>query len=251
MIVLIASLSLAALLQQSAGAVSFLTLCGVRAAAKFANASTTNAAEQKIVDTHNALRRGVKPTASNMLRMEWNPKAAENSKCWARECTLSHSPQMKRTVNGTVCGENIFMSTATTQWSTVIQTWYDEEKYFKYGIGQVTQNAVTGHYTQVVWYNSYLIGCYEAHCPRAYFKHYYVCQYCPAGNIEDSLKTPYKSGPPCGDCPAACDDGLCTNPCRYEDKRPSCIHLAEVLGCENLLVKENCPASCRCTTEVK
>ncbi|XP_064002799.1 cysteine-rich venom protein kaouthin-2-like isoform X2 [Pogoniulus pusillus] len=174
------------------------------------DALSTRKADQKklIVDSHNALRRGVKPTASNMLKMEWSPAAANNSQSWASRCTLNHSPaNMRRTTVG--CGENLFMSTAPVLWSAVIQAWYDEEKDFTYGRGVKTPGAVIGHYTQVVWHNSHLVGCAVAFCPNEKYSFFYVCQYCPAGNLLSSIQTPYKAGVPCGDCPNACEKGLC------------------------------------------
>ncbi|XP_050749732.1 cysteine-rich venom protein pseudechetoxin-like [Gymnogyps californianus] len=172
--------------------------------------STSKAGQQKlIVDRHNALRRGVKPTASNMLKMEWCPQAAKNAQKWANRCTLSHSPgNMRRTT--VQCGENLFMSSAPFPWPDVVQAWYDEEKDFKYGTGAKTQGAVIGHYTQVVWYNSYQIGCAVAFCRNSKYKYFYVCHYCPMGNLRSSIQTPYKKGEPCGDCPNACENGLCT-----------------------------------------
>ncbi|XP_075353855.1 cysteine-rich venom protein TEL1-like [Mycteria americana] len=172
--------------------------------------STSRAGQQKlIVDMHNTLRRGVKPSASNMLRMEWCPPAAQNAQKWANKCTLSHSPNnMRRTT--VQCGENLFMASAPFSWSDVIRAWYNEEKDFKYGTGAKRPGAVIGHYTQVVWYNSYQIGCAVAFCPNSRYKYFYVCQYCPMGNIRHSIRTPYKKGKPCGDCPNACENGLCT-----------------------------------------
>ncbi|NXU85969.1 CRVP2 protein, partial [Xiphorhynchus elegans] len=172
--------------------------------------STSRADQQKlIVDRHNALRRGVKPTASNMMKMEWCPLAAENAQKWANECTLSHSPSnMRRT--DVLCGENLFMSSAPFSWSDVLQTWYNEEKNFKYGTGAKTKGAMIGHYTQMVWHNSYKIGCGFTFCSNRRYGYFYVCQYCPMGNLLSSMKTPYKEGEPCGDCPDACEDGLCS-----------------------------------------
>ncbi|XP_010284631.1 PREDICTED: cysteine-rich venom protein-like, partial [Phaethon lepturus] len=171
--------------------------------------STSKASQQKlIVDRHNTLRRGVKPTASNMLKMEWCPPAAKNAQKWADRCTLSHSPANMRTTT-VLCGENLFMSSAPFSWSVVIQAWYNEEKDFEYGTGAKTQGAVIGHYTQMVWYNSYQIGCAVAFCPNSIYKYFYVCQYCPMGNIQSLIQTPYKKGEPCGDCPNSCENGLC------------------------------------------
>ncbi|KAF1565820.1 Cysteine-rich venom protein, partial [Eudyptes schlegeli] len=212
--------------------------------------STSKAGQQKlIVDRHNTLRRGVKPTASNMLKMEWCPPAAKNAQKWANQCTLSHSPaNVRRTT--VQCGENLFMSSAPFSWSDVIQAWYNEEKDFEYGTGAKTQGAVIGHYTQLVWYNSYQIGCAVAYCPRNQYKYFYVCQYCPPGNIEMQIATPYKSGPKCADCPDHCDRGLCTNPCKYQDLFVNCKTLKTLFSCDHSLVKEKCPATCQCTTEI-
>ncbi|NXT36942.1 CRIS protein, partial [Pelecanoides urinatrix] len=175
------------------------------------DAVLTNKTDQQelIVDKHNTLRRGVKPTASNMMKMEWSFPAAKNAQKWANQCTLSHSPADMRTTT-VQCGENLFMSSAPFSWSDVIQTWYNEEKDFKYGTGAKTEGAVIGHYTQLVWYNSYQIGCAVAFCPTSKFKYFYVCQYCPMGNLRSSIGTPYKKGEPCGDCPNACENRLCS-----------------------------------------
>ncbi|KAG6934171.1 cysteine-rich venom protein pseudechetoxin-like, partial [Chelydra serpentina] len=181
---------------------------------------------------------------------EWSPAAAKNAKSWANECILSHSPQNRRkTTVG--CGENLYMSTAPNSWSNAIQAWYNEVENFIYGIGPTTPGAMIGHYTQVVWYKSYQIGCAIAFCPQQFYKYYYVCHYCPAGNYINVISTPYKSGPVCGDCPHACDNGLCTNPCKYVDHFSNCSDLKVFPGCTDPKVKASCPASCRCTTEIK
>ncbi|NXI98449.1 CRVP protein, partial [Psophia crepitans] len=212
--------------------------------------STSKADQQKlIVDTHNTLRRGVKPTASNMMKMEWCPAAAENAKKWANNCTLNHSPADMRRTN-VYCGENLFMSSAPFPWPYAIQNWYNEEKNFKYGTGAQPQGAVIGHYTQVVWYNSYKIGCAVAFCPNSNYKYFYVCQYCPAGNHEMQIATPYKRGPKCADCPGHCDRGLCTNPCQFQDDFGNCRNLKTLFSCNHSLVKRKCPATCRCTKQI-
>ncbi|XP_010070676.1 PREDICTED: cysteine-rich venom protein pseudechetoxin-like, partial [Pterocles gutturalis] len=175
----------------------------------FDDLSTSKEDQQElIVDKHNTLRREVKPTASNMLKMEWSPPAANNAQKWASQCTLSHSPAYRRTTN-VLCGENLFMSSGPFSWPNVIQAWYNEEENFEYGTGAKTRGAVIGHYTQVVWHNSNQIGCAVSFCPNSIYKYFYVCHYCPAGNIRSSIPTPYKRGEPCGDCPDACEDGLC------------------------------------------
>ncbi|XP_019392697.1 PREDICTED: serotriflin-like [Crocodylus porosus] len=203
-----------------------------------------------IVDKYNDLRRNVSPTASNMLKMEWDPDVAASAQRWASKCQNTISPEGETTVRGVRCGETILQSSKPASWSAVIQYWYDRVKYFKYGVGGTDENESFNTYTQVVWYSSYQIGCSVAYCPNNQFNYFYVCHYCPAGNIVEHLATPYKEGPKCGDCPHACENGLCTNPCRFRDADSDCSTLKELFGC-NDMVKEKCPATCKCTTEIK
>ncbi|XP_019064033.1 cysteine-rich venom protein pseudechetoxin-like [Fukomys damarensis] len=163
----------------------------------------------EILNKHNDLRRMVKPSARNMLKMTWNAEVAKNAETWAKKCIFSHSPNDQRKINFAGCGENYFLSSDPRTWSNVIQSLYDEVKDFKYGLGNIRANAKTGHYTQLVWATSHQLGCALAHCPHKKYKYFYVCQYCPAGNDVRKMKTPYKTGKPCGDCPGHCDNGLC------------------------------------------
>uniref|UniRef100_A0A098M199 Cysteine-rich secretory protein 1a n=1 Tax=Hypsiglena sp. JMG-2014 TaxID=1550645 RepID=A0A098M199_9SAUR len=232
-------LSLAAVLQQSFGYVDF-------------NSQSPRRPEiqRKIVNTHNNYRRSVSPTASNMLRMEWYSEAAANAERWAYQCYYGHSPNSDRILDGIQCGENIYMSSNPVGWAEIMQSWYDEHTNFIFGVGANPRGSVTGHYTQIVWYKSYRIGCAAYYCPSSLYNYFYVCQYCPAGNFEGRTATPYKSGPTCGDCPSACDNGLCTNPCTTEDKFTNCKELVQQAGCQDDYYKTNCPASCFCPNKI-
>uniref|UniRef100_A0A194APP6 Cysteine-rich secretory protein 1 n=1 Tax=Agkistrodon piscivorus TaxID=8715 RepID=A0A194APP6_9SAUR len=231
---------LAAVLQQSSGSVDFDS-----------ESPRKPEIQNQIVDLHNSLRRSVNPTASNMLKMEWYPEAAANAERWAYRCIESHSPRNSRVLGGIKCGENIYMSSIPIKWTEIIHAWHGENKNFKYGIGADPPNAVIGHFTQIVWYKSYLVGCAATYCPSSEYSYFYVCQYCPAGNIIGKIATPYKSGPPCGDCPSACVNGLCTNPCKHEDVYSNCNDLMKQLSCQNNNMNSNCPASCFCHNEIK
>ncbi|XP_048339033.1 cysteine-rich venom protein-like [Sphaerodactylus townsendi] len=61
----------------------------------------------------------------------------------------------------------------------------------------------------MVWYRSTRVGCAVAYCPQGEYTYYYVCHYCPAGNVQGKIPTPYKLGSPCADCPNACENNLC------------------------------------------
>uniref|UniRef100_UPI0037E75A9A cysteine-rich venom protein-like n=1 Tax=Semicossyphus pulcher TaxID=241346 RepID=UPI0037E75A9A len=211
------------------------------------NNQVTAAEEVEIVEKHNSLRRDVQPTASNMLKMSWNSEAAANAQKWADTCSLHHSVSSSRKTSSSGCGENLYMSSNKDSWSSAIQAWYNEVTDFRYGTGSIN-GGVVGHFTEVVWYRSNQVGCGMAYCPDAEYEYFYVCHYCPAGNSQFAL--PYKKGPSCGDCPNACDNKLCTNPCPYANKYSNCPSLKEQYGCSNRDVASWCPASCKCTHEI-
>eukprot|EP00062_Callorhinchus_milii_P017559 gi/632970192/ref/XP_007901508.1/ PREDICTED: serotriflin-like [Callorhinchus milii] len=201
-----------------------------------------------IVNTHNKLRRQVEPSASNMLKMVWNKNAAKNAQKWAETCSMEHSTDQNSTIPRFLCGENLYMSSCPTPWPRVVQAWYNEVKDFKYGVGKLSDRIIT-HYTQVAWYNSYQIGCAIAHCPNKELHYFYVCQYCPAGNIMHLINTPYKAGPSCSDCPNACENKLCTNTCSYMDRFSNCDKLKQMNDCGPFL-NYMCPASCFCVNKI-
>ena len=73
----------------------------------------------------------------------------------------------------------------------------------------------TGHYTQMVWANTYKIGCgYTAYRKRNFVKKFIVCNYGDAGNLLNARM--YQTGRPCSKCPAnICSrkfPGLCPVP---------------------------------------
>ncbi|XP_059257534.1 cysteine-rich secretory protein 2-like [Mustela nigripes] len=180
--------------------------------------TTQTQIQKDIVNKHNELRKSVSPPASNMLKMEWNREAAANAQKWANKCTLEHSvPEDRKT--STKCGENLYMSSYPAPWSDAIQSWYDERHNFVYGVGPKSSNAVVGHYTQLVWYSTYHVGCGIAYCPnQENLKYYYVCQYCPA--------------------------------CEFEDLLSNCDSLKKTAGCGHELLKEKCKATCLCENKI-
>uniref|UniRef100_F7BG16 ShKT domain-containing protein n=1 Tax=Ornithorhynchus anatinus TaxID=9258 RepID=F7BG16_ORNAN len=208
--------------------------------------------QQEIVNKHNTLRRLVEPPAKNMLKMEWNEEAAQNARYWAEKCEVQHSPQPGRQIKDHSCGENLLFATYSLSWSDAIQIWYNESKNFQYGTGATKRGAMVSHYTQLVWSTSYQIGCGAANCPKEKsFQVLFICQYCHAGNDPETMNTPYKVGPPCGDCPKNCNNRLCTNPCPFADNASNCLEAIKALGCKHELTEAYCKASCKCTIEIK
>ncbi|XP_019483684.1 PREDICTED: cysteine-rich secretory protein 1 [Hipposideros armiger] len=209
--------------------------------------------QREIVTLHNTLRRGVVPSASNMLKMNWNEEAAQNARNLSQYCDLVESNALKRRITNTFCGENKQLTSYLISWSNVIEIWYNESKYFKHGEWPSEDEGKTvDHYTQLVWATSYLIGCGVSLCCKRITPQYlYVCHYCHEGNEPDKKNEPYQKGSPCGDCPYNCEDKLCTNPCVYYDEHTNCKKQKKVLGCQHPSVQLLCKATCLCHTEIK
>ncbi|KAM6434054.1 cysteine-rich secretory protein 2 [Rhynochetos jubatus] len=206
--------------------------------------------QKLILEQHNEIRRSVIPTARNMLKMVWSEKAAKNAQKWANKCGMKISPRDQRVINGITCSENVLLSSYPRTWAETIQVWYSQSSNFKYGFGATAKHVNIKSYIRLIWYNSCQVGCAVSYCPKNQFNYIYVCQYCSERNNAMQIATPYKSGPKCADCPGHCDRGLCTNPCKYQDVFGNCRNLKILFSCNHSLVKEKCPATCRCTTQI-
>ncbi|KAL7304087.1 cysteine-rich secretory protein 2-like [Trichogramma pretiosum] len=189
--------------------------------------------QRKIVLYHNFFRSRVDPPAANMLVMKWHSGAAKAAQKWAEECyalTHDNATGLHTDAFGG-CGQNIFISTAQMPWFFAIKTWFSEESLFKYGSQEHNELGKVGHYTQMVWATSHHVGCGWAECdgkrgPRGIPYFSYVCNYCPAGNREDLLSTPYEIGDSCSACPGDCRLGkLCKNSCPWADLWANCRQL--------------------------
>ncbi|XP_042313922.1 cysteine-rich venom protein kaouthin-2-like [Sceloporus undulatus] len=207
--------------------------------------------QKEILDKHNAIRRAVQPTASNMMKMTWSEKATESAKKRAEKCTPNVRLKEERTVDGIVCGENALQSSSSYPWSKIIQMWQKKSSNFQYGVGAIGPKKDIYSYTQIIWHNSHQIGCGLAYCESGNSPMYlYVCHYCPRGNLIQQIATPYTEGLPCGDCPNNCEDKLCTNPCTYVDLKTDCEAIIDLFSCDIPEFEQQCQATCKCKTEM-
>uniref|UniRef100_UPI0037E846C5 GLIPR1-like protein 1 n=1 Tax=Semicossyphus pulcher TaxID=241346 RepID=UPI0037E846C5 len=176
------------------------------------------------VKEHNRARSSVSPPASNMLYMTWDEDLAITSRAWARHCVFEHNPQRRHPTFSSV-GENIWTGypPSTFDVTGAIKSWVDEKQVYDYD-SQVCR-SVCGHYTQVVWANSYKVGCAAHLCPNGVQKTgfgptagvLFVCNYAPAGNVNG--RKPYESkGAACSGCEGTCVDQLCRSPDRDSDE---------------------------------
>ncbi|KAM4043866.1 serotriflin-like [Anomaloglossus baeobatrachus] len=210
-----------------------------------------------IVNRHNELRSQVKPAPSNMLQMEWDDEAAVNAAKWANECQNSHSKADQREITTFGCGENLYMANRPHNWTKVIQGWWDENQYFYHGKGATEDGAVTGHYTQLVWYKSYKLGCAVSFCPNQKLSYFFVCHYCPSGNVKKYINVPYEAGDVCAQCEKDCVNGLCVNPCEHDDDYDECPTYKEHCDSseegidEEYQIKNICKETCNCDAEIR
>ncbi|XP_007945757.1 glioma pathogenesis-related protein 1 [Orycteropus afer afer] len=174
------------------------------------------------VRIHNKFRSEVNPAASDMLYMTWDPVLAQIAKAWAKSCQFKHNVQLRPPhrlhPNFTSLGENIWTgSVSVFSVSSAITGWYDESQYYDFKTQKCQR--VCGHYTQVVWANSYKVGCAVQFCSKVSgFEAlsngaHFICNYGPAGNYPTR---PYKKGAICSACHKndMCLDKLCANPQR-------------------------------------
>ncbi|KAM4695202.1 cysteine-rich venom protein-like [Discoglossus pictus] len=198
---------------------------------------------QMILDTHNECRKIVIPSAKNMQKMIWSDEAAKTARKYAKTCSLKHSEITQRRITRYYCGENLFMSEFKASWRDVILSFHSEHVDYIYSKGATYKGAVIGHYLQLASAKSFLVGCDVEECPYSRLRYFYVCHYCPG---KEKNGNPYKEGPPCGDCPDSCDNGLCTNYCMQGDLFADCKNYKNDCGTDKS-VQEDCGETCFCS----
>lgn len=161
--------------------------------------------KQAIVDYHNQLRQSValgqvqgQPAASMMMHLTWDEELARKSQQLANTCRYGHDSSSDRSVPRFLVGQNI--ATTWTSWRTdnlpdfasQIKAWFDEVSIYKFNSGF---SHATGHYSQMVWADTYLVGCgYSYYYDGRRYQKLYVCNYGPGGNVVG--KAPYYTGYP-------------------------------------------------------
>ncbi|KAM4675950.1 glioma pathogenesis-related protein 1-like [Discoglossus pictus] len=172
---------------------------------------------KEYVDTHNAARSKVSPTATNMMYMTYDPTLAKLATSYADKCIYKHNPNRHVTHPGfKLAGENLFKGGGAIKnhpMVAAINLWAGEVKDYYFQNNSCIPGKKCGHYTQVVWYNTYKVGCGRSQCDKFMMV---VCNYGPHGNFAETK--PYTDGPSCSGCGAGdtCKDNLCMNSKRDE-----------------------------------
>ncbi|XP_046458405.1 venom allergen 3 homolog [Daphnia pulex] len=188
-----------------------------------------------ILNVHNDYRRkvaqgletrgspGPQPPASNMRELQWDQELSVMAQAHAQQCVFQHDSC--RDVPRFRVGQNIYITGSsannlgTSDWNAVVKSWYDEVQYMNTAYVQsfpANPPNVIGHYTQVVWADTYYVGCAVAYFqstavfgPSYPYNRMYVCNYGPTGNWIGSQV--YKQGTAGSACPTGTvnSNGLC------------------------------------------
>ncbi|PSN37301.1 hypothetical protein C0J52_20814 [Blattella germanica] len=196
--------------------------------------------KQKILDLHNKYRSyvaqgkerrgapGPQPPAANMNRLKWDDELSRVAQRWADQCDFKHDTCRNVDRFGWV-GQNLYKEALwksngvdpdnVQHWDVAIKAFYEEvvdlnnkniDKFNSY-----SSRNQTGHYTQLVWGKTLLVGCgfisyWEWRDGKDWYNKYYACNYAPGGNV--IAQKVYEKGKACSKCPpdTICRDGLCT-----------------------------------------
>lgn len=143
--------------------------------------STMNSTEAKqLIDYHNQVRAEV-----GVGKVTWSPEIAAYAQEWADHLAkvgkFEHRPSSEKQY-----GENLAAgSHPNYNGLSGAQGWYGEKPLYKKGAPFSVKFMKAGHYTQMVWRSSTLIGAGKAVCTKGKYKGWtiIVCNYNPGGNM--------------------------------------------------------------------
>ena len=126
---------------------------------------------RELLDAHNAYR-----TQIGEQPLAWSTRLAQRSEEWAM--LLFQKGRFEPRRDG-VFGENLFEKEgAASSPAEVVAAWMSEKRYYNESANSCS--ARCGHFTQVVWRETRLVGCGVAHTKT---KEIWVCNYDPPGNL--------------------------------------------------------------------
>ncbi|PAA50327.1 hypothetical protein BOX15_Mlig008689g1 [Macrostomum lignano] len=163
----------------------------------------SKADKQIILDTHNVLRArtargetGSQPSAADMMLLEWDDRLMEKAANWASQCKVGHDTPAERVIPGHKWVGQNWAGGHSTNLSLFVDLWYVEHNDYNFAAKTCTPEKMCGHYTQVVWSRTLLVGCAAATCPG--YLRILVCDYADGGNV--GTYPAYESGSPASKC---------------------------------------------------
>lgn len=175
--------------------------------------TTASETIKEILHQHNEYRNllagGKKgwPSAANMRQIAWDAALEALALRWAQQCVEDYD-QCRRTPDFYTVGQNYCV---LANWKYYVDGAKDCFKGWTHGILAATPKIINSfeggewaHFTQIVWANTYKMGCAQVHFRQTgrgvrWFKTALVCNYGPGGNLITNRI--YKTGDPCSQCP--------------------------------------------------
>ena len=145
-----------------------------------------------ITAAHNVVRDSVDVGEDDKLEpLVWDPKLAKIAQEWADKCVdenndlvIDHNPGRHKFDGDKFVGENVVVTGGNPTPRLAMVEWVEKEKKnYDTSTGQCFLGTVCGHYTQVVWRNTKLVGCGTSQCDGWTFPRTIVCNYFPTGNV--------------------------------------------------------------------
>lgn len=178
-----------------------------------------------IVNLHNSLRSKValgklngQPKATNMRKLKWDNDLEMLAKAWVNQCINDHDKcnDLDRFQVGQNMAEREGSQSISSMMVDSINDWFSEHKKFnKAWVAGAwsSRSGSIGHYTQVVWANTYLVGCAPIRFKVGKAtKNHFFCNYGPAGNM--GSEAVYKTGTkPASNCPRGTKANTATGLC--------------------------------------
>lgn len=159
----------------------------------------TNDDKKIIIEEHNKYRNQIAlktnkigpklPFATNMIQMYYSMEIHERAQKHADKKKFKHSSKKFREQPDFACGENVYMMMSKGRspkkdWKRAIGVWFKEITRMKGKSVDKSAPGGTGHFTQLIWAHSYIIGCgHSQFTENGWITQLYVCQYGPVGNV--------------------------------------------------------------------
>ena len=111
--------------------------------------------------------------------LQWSQGLANYAQEWtdhlaSTTCAIKHRTEP-------LYGENLFQGTEGAYTAVDgAKAWESEKKAFQGGVLTRSNSQAVGHYTQMVWRNTRMLGCGEAVCDTTLIV---ACNYDPRGNV--------------------------------------------------------------------
>ncbi|KAE8740329.1 hypothetical protein FOCC_FOCC014177 [Frankliniella occidentalis] len=126
-------------------------------------------------------------SATDMQTLKWDTELETVAQVWADQCDYGHD--QCRNVERFPVGQNIAMTGGsggyTSELPKKVMMWWDEYKLYRYKDGTFVFNHDTGHFTQMAWAKTNLLGCGRStYVDKGFTNEYLVCNYGPAGNVQ-------------------------------------------------------------------